>query len=46
MTTGRALLLAGLLLALGTAGCSFLLGVSEDPVVDAADARDEDATPE
>jgi len=44
--TGRALFLAGLLLALATAGCSFLLGVSEDPLVDASDAGDEDAAPE
>jgi hypothetical protein len=55
LRTGRALLLALLLLALASAGCSFLLGVSEDPVVDASDAPDapdapdedaEDAAPE
>ncbi|HSO40487.1 MAG TPA: hypothetical protein VLT33_48505 [Labilithrix sp.] len=46
--SGRALGLAALLLALASVGCSWLLGVSEDPVVDApaADAGDEDAAPE
>jgi hypothetical protein len=38
------------LLAAGTAGCSWLVGVSEDPVVvdgtGADDAGDEDAAPE
>jgi hypothetical protein len=55
LRAGRALLLAGLLLAFASAGCSFLLGVSEDPVLDALDAPDapdatdedaEDAAPE
>jgi len=44
-----ALWVAGLLFALASAGCSFLIGVSEDPVVDAfpadASAADEDASP-
>jgi hypothetical protein len=44
---GRALALVALLLAL-TTGCSWLLGVSEDPLVDdrGADAHDEDAARE
>ena len=37
----RRLLLGGLVLAMMTAGCSWLLGVSEDPVV--VDAPDGDA---